>query len=81
MVADNVKDVVRSLEEVGENMITWCSDNQIKMNIDKCHQLLNGSWKYDHLVFWQSNKDEYWQMSPASKWFLKIWSIGVLTIK
>ena len=41
VVADNVKDVVRSLEEVGENMITWCSDNQIKMNIDKCHQLLN----------------------------------------
>ena len=40
-VEDNIEDVTRSLEEVGENLITWFSDNQIKLNPGKCYQLLN----------------------------------------
>ena len=40
-VADNIKDVIRSLEEVGENRLTWFSNNQMKLNPDKCHLLLN----------------------------------------
>ena len=40
-VEDNIKDVMRSLKEVGENLITWFSNNQIKLNPDKCNQLLN----------------------------------------
>ena len=33
-VAHNIKDVIRSLEEVDENLITW-------LNSDKCHLFLN----------------------------------------
>ena len=41
VVARNMKDVIRSLEEVGENFIAWFSNNQMKLNPDKCHLLLN----------------------------------------
>ena len=34
-VGDNVKDVMPSLEEVSENLITWFSNNQMKLNTDK----------------------------------------------
>ena len=40
-VTDNIEDVLQSIEEVGENLITWFSENQMKLNPDKCHQLLN----------------------------------------
>ena len=40
-IAHNIGDVIRSVEEVGENRITWFSDNQMKVNPEKCHQLLN----------------------------------------
>ena len=40
-VAENIKDVIRSLEEVGENLNTWFAVNQMKLNSDKCHLLLN----------------------------------------
>ena len=40
-VAENIKDVMRSLEEVGENLNTWFAVNQMKLNSDKCHLLLN----------------------------------------
>ena len=34
VVTDNMEDVVRSLEEIGENLITWFSDNQTKFNLN-----------------------------------------------
>ena len=36
-VADNIKDVIRFLEDIGENRITitWFSNNQMKLNPDK----------------------------------------------
>ena len=37
---DNIKDLIQSLEEVGENLITWFSNNQMKLNPDKFHLLL-----------------------------------------
>ena len=40
-VADNIEDVIRSSEEVGENLITWFSNNQMKLNPDKFHLPLN----------------------------------------
>ena len=40
-VADNIANVMESLEQVCENLVTWFSDNQMKLNPDKCHQLLN----------------------------------------
>ena len=36
-----IGNIVQSREEVGENLITWFSDNQMKLNPDKCHQVLN----------------------------------------
>ena len=41
VVTDHIKDVIRSLEEVGENFITWFSNNQMRLNPDKCNLLLN----------------------------------------
>ena len=40
-VTDNIQDVIRSLEEVGENLITQFCERQTKLNPDKCHQLQN----------------------------------------
>ena len=40
-VADGIEDVMRSLEEVGQNLITWFFDNQMKLNPGRCHQHLN----------------------------------------
>ena len=34
-VANNIKDVIWSLEEVGENLITWFSSNHMRLNPDK----------------------------------------------
>ena len=39
-VADDIEDVIRSLKEVLENLITWFFNNQLKLNPDKCHLLL-----------------------------------------
>ena len=35
VVADNIKDVIRSLEEVGKNLIIWFSKDEMKLNPDK----------------------------------------------
>ena len=40
-IASNIKDVIRSLEKAGVNLITWFFNNQMKLNPDKCHLLLN----------------------------------------
>ena len=36
---NNVTDVILSLEEVGLNIITWFSNNKMKLNPDKCYLL------------------------------------------
>ena len=41
MVRDNITDVIEALEEIGENLVSWFSINQMKLNSDKCHLLLN----------------------------------------
>ena len=41
VMADLIEDVIRSLEGVGENLIFWFSNNQMKLIPDKCHLLLN----------------------------------------
>ena len=43
-VADNIEDVTSSLEDVGRNLITWFSNNQMKLNLEnalKCKLLLH----------------------------------------
>ena len=41
VVTDNIPDVISTLEEIGEKLLIWFSDNQMKLNTDKCHLLLN----------------------------------------
>ena len=41
VVRDNIRDVISALEEIGEKLLIWFSDNQVKLNTDKSHLLLN----------------------------------------
>ena len=38
---ENTANFMKALEDIGENLIKWFSDNQMKLNTDKCHVLLN----------------------------------------
>ena len=41
VVRDNIKDVKKALEEIGESLVNRFSNNEIKLNTNKCHVLLN----------------------------------------
>ena len=41
MVRDNISDVKKALEDIGENLVNWFSNNEIDLNTYKCHLLLN----------------------------------------
>ena len=41
MIRENKTNVIKILEDIGENLIKWFSDNQMRLNTDKCHVLLN----------------------------------------
>ena len=41
VVRENTTNVTKALEDNGENLIKWFSDNQMKLKTDKCHVLLN----------------------------------------
>ena len=41
MVRDNKIDVIKALEEIGENLVNRFSNNEMKLNTNKCHLLLN----------------------------------------
>ena len=41
VVRDNIADVMKALKEIGENLLNWFSDNEMKLNTDKCHLLWN----------------------------------------
>ena len=41
MLRDNITDVIKALEETGENLVNWLSNNVTKLNTDKSHLLLN----------------------------------------
>ena len=41
VVRENTTNVIKSLENIGENLIKWFSDNQMKLSADKCDVLLN----------------------------------------
>ena len=34
-------DVIKTLEEIRENLLNWFSNNEMKLNTDKCHLILN----------------------------------------
>ena len=41
VVRNNKTDVISALQEIAEKLLIWFSDNQIKLNTNKCHILLN----------------------------------------
>ena len=41
VVRDNISDVISALEEIGEKLLILFSDNQMKLNTNKCDLLLN----------------------------------------
>ena len=41
VVRENTTNAVKVLEDIGENLIKWFSDNQMKLSTAKCHVLLN----------------------------------------
>ena len=41
VVRDNVGHVIKALAEIGENLLNWFSNNEMKLNIHKYHLLLN----------------------------------------
>ena len=41
VVRENTTNVIKALEDIGENLIKWFSYNQMKLNTEKCHDLLN----------------------------------------
>ena len=40
-VRDNIADVIKALEEIGEYLLNWFLNNVRKINTDKCRLLLN----------------------------------------
>ena len=48
-VADNVDDLITSLEQVSNDLFEWIKNNLLKSNSDKCHLLviLNEKSKYE----------------------------------
>ena len=40
-VRDNTKDVKKALKEIGESLLSWLLNNEMKLNTDKCRLLLN----------------------------------------
>ena len=41
VVRNKIADVIKALEEIGENLLDWFSNNDMKLNTDKYHLLLN----------------------------------------
>ena len=41
VVRDNIKDVIKALEEIGESLVNWFLNNEIMLNTEKYHLLLN----------------------------------------
>ena len=40
LLRENIIDVIKALGEIEENLARWFSNNQIKLNTDKCHLVL-----------------------------------------
>ena len=40
-VRDNTTDIKKALKEIGENLLSWLLNNEMKLNTDKCRLLLN----------------------------------------
>ena len=61
VVRANIKDAIKALEEIGESLVNLFSNNEMKLNTDKCHLPLN-SQKRDTLKI----GDLYWNKPPKT---------------
>ena len=41
VVRDNIADIIKASEEIGEMLVNWFLNNEMKLNTDKYHLLLN----------------------------------------
>ena len=41
VVRDNIADVIKAVEKIGEKLLNWFSNNETKLNTNKCPLLLN----------------------------------------
>ena len=41
VVIDNIKDAIKAVEEIGESLVNWFLNNEMKLNTNKCRLLLN----------------------------------------
>ena len=41
MVRDNIADVIKALEQIGENPVNWYSNNEMNLNTINCDLFLN----------------------------------------
>ena len=41
MIRDNIVHAIKALEKIGETILNWFSNDEMKLNTSKCHLLLN----------------------------------------
>ena len=41
VVRDNIGNVIKALEKIGEDLLNWFLNSEMKLNADKCRLLLN----------------------------------------
>ena len=41
VVRDDIADVLKALEKIGENLVNWFPNNEMNLNTYICHLLLN----------------------------------------
>ena len=41
VVRDNIGNVIKALEKIGEELLNWFLNSEMKLNTDKCRLLLN----------------------------------------
>ena len=67
VVRRNIPDAISVLEEIGEKI--WFSDNEMKLNTDKCRLLMNTKDKnLLKIVSFNTKKKFFWQITEYYHW-------------
>ena len=69
LVRDKIKDVIKALQETEKNLVNWFSNNEMKLNTDKCHLLLN-SQKPNTLKIGDLHRNNYRKISEVSEFLI-----------
>ena len=69
VVRYNIKDLIKALEDIGETLVNLFSNNEIKLNTDKCHLLLN-SQKPNTLKIGDLHRNNYRKISEVSEFLI-----------